>query len=223
MDKIPNERALAPIEIPYRKKKEQQGSPAISGGIVHDANQEAIRWVGDIAYEVDYAPWAVKGMTVQNFMRTRQLAVQDAFEDITEETKKMAYARTFDPRQVESGLAIATLDEVRAQKEYFEIKAALVEAAEKLSKPQEAEKWIKERAGSQARRHIERAMRDPNEDTRRDVVRTAQTVIEIETPKASRVQTRNKGIQFPEEAAKTVAAALADAGITVIGDGDSDD
>lgn len=209
MDKSATYPAALSLANRFRKREAPptlNGSQVVSGLAVREANEESVRWLSDVACEIDYARWASR-MTIQNFMRTRQLALQDLFEDISEEQKATALEQT-----VVKGTQAPTPEQIRAQAEYEEIKTALLEGAETLAKPLEGKEWIEKRAGVKARRHFERSMRDTNVDTKRDVVRAAQTVIEIETPKASRIQPPRRAIQFPDEAIRTLTSAFVEVG-----------
>ena len=183
-------------------------SQSLTVPIVEEANTEAVRWLSDVVFGVEYKFWAVRGMTIQNFLRTRQLACQDLFEDITDADKIGTM----------QGAGEVGLEDLRAQEEYKEIKAALLASAvEQSTKAESGEQWAKGRAGEKARKYIERALRTLKPENARDAMRAAATVAEMETPKASRVPPVKKLIAFPKEAADTVAAAFAEAGIKIVG------
>ena len=202
--------ALIPSPWKTRKPPHVPNSPSVSDRVLKNADTEALSFLEDVAYEVDYGQYAAR-MTIQNFLRTRRLAMQDCFEDIEEETKQMTQQEGVD------------LKELRAQPEYKEIKDALMSAVPVVNSGSiNGEEWAKTRAGKKARRHLERGMRNTSPDMARDAMRAAATVVEIETPKASRIPPQKKIIDFPEEAARTVANAFKEAGITLIGGGDED-
>ena len=183
-------------------------SQSLTKPIIEEANTEAVKWLSDVVFGVEYKHWAVRGMTIQNFLRTRQLATQDLFEDIGDAEKILTM----------QGQGSVELDDLRAQEEYKEIKASLLQSAIDQSEVKESgEQWAKGHAGEKARKYIERALRTLKPENARDAMRAAATVAEMETPKASRVPPVKKLIAFPKEAADTVATAFVEAGIKIVG------
>lgn len=166
-------------------------SPTVSNDALADANIEAVRFLQDVCMEVAYADYAGK-LTIQNFLRIRQLAFQDVFEDISEETKATSLKVNGE----------VTLESIRGQAAYEEIKQRFIEAAKRMSRKESGTEWL-ERVQERNRRNLERFARTSDKELMKDAGRAAAEILEREMPKASRAQigTVNAMIFSPEQAA----------------------
>lgn len=177
-----------------------EDSQSVSASALQDANVEDLRFLQDLALELPYSDFAVRGMTIQNFLRTRQLAFQDVFEDISEGVKQESLTKDgkLDPAAV------------RAQPEYAEMVERFRALTEKFSKPESDRAWLQRIAGRN-RRNMERFARTNDKDLLRDAGRAAAEILEREMPKASRAQL-NLGPQFhfTLEGAELLARAFAE-------------
>lgn len=119
-----------------------------------DANAESVAFLKDLTLQVEFAPYAEKGMSFQNFARTRRIAFQDEYEEIPEKVK------------IEGLKNQAKIADIRKQPEYLSMRERFREALKTFQMPESSKEFLA-RFGRIAWRKIERSMRDPNPDIAR--------------------------------------------------------
>ena len=167
-----------------------------------DANAESVAFLKDLTLQVEFGPYAEKGMSFQNFARTRRIAFQDEYEEIPEKVK------------VEGLMGQAKISDIRKQPEYASMREQFKNALKNLQMPETSKEFLS-RFGRIAWRKIERSMRDPNPDIAREAVRAANNILEIEQPKASRQLPPQITFNMPSGMMGEIISALRQEGVHV--------